>query len=75
MNSSERRIFKRKLNHTVTLYIKEERYFQFDDRMETAKKFCKRKCKGFWFATIQDDHAIFTFQKESDAVYFGLIHL
>jgi len=75
MNSQQRRQYKRKTEHAVTLHIKEERYYYFDMRIEKAKKFCKRKCKGFWAHEADFNKVIFRFQKESDAVYFGLMWL
>lgn len=75
MNASQRRQYKRKTEHSVTLEIKEDRYYQFDLRIAKAKKFCKRKCKGFWTFESDWNKGIFKFQKERDAVYFGLMFL
>jgi hypothetical protein len=75
MNSSQRRQHKRKVEHEITLDIKDERYFEFDLRVDKAKKFCKRKCKGFWMYEKSWNSARFCFQKHSDATYFGLMFL
>ncbi len=75
MNSSQRRQLKRKTEHEITLHVNEERYFQFDMRIDKAKKFCRRKCKGFWVCSKDWNSATFAFQKHSDAVYFGLMWL
>lgn len=75
MNSLQRRQHKRKTEHSVTLEIKEDRYYKFDLKVDKAKKFCRKKSKGFWLCEKGWNHATFRFQKESDAVYFGLIWL
>ena len=76
MNAQQRRQFKRKTEHEITLHINQsERYFEFDMKVAKAKKFCKRKCKGFWMNEKDYNKATFRFQKESDAVYFGLMWL
>jgi len=76
MNSQQRRQHKRKTEHEITLHNLSERYFEFDMKIEKAKKFCKRKCKGFWMHESKDyKSATFRFQKQSDATYFGLMWL
>lgn len=75
MNSSQRRQHKRKTEHAVTIEIKEERYYQFDLKIDKAKKFCKKKCKGFWLCEKGWRSATFKFQSHSDATYFGLMWL
>ena len=75
MNSLQRRQYKRKTEHFIVLRNETERYYQFDLKIEKAKKFCKRKCKGFWMHESDWNQVTFRFQKESDAVYFGLMWL
>ena len=75
MNSKQRRQFNRKTNHQVILDIKNERYFQFDMRVEKAKTYCRRKCKGAWMLIKEYNRVTFKFQKESDAILFSLINL
>lgn len=75
MNSKQRRKLSRRFQYRITLYVREERYYQFDQRVDKAKQFCRKKCNGDWSYESDWDKGTFHFQKESDATYFGLMWL
>lgn len=76
MNSKQRRQIERKYTHAITLYVQDERYYQFDQRMELARQWCKKRIKEKnWIRQADWNSSTFKFVKESDAVYFGLTWL
>ena len=73
MNSKQRRQLNRKTKYKVTLNRKiSEDWLQYDDRSEKAISWVKKHCKGEYYIENRFSDAIFKFQKESDAVHFGL---
>lgn len=74
MNSKQRRQLERKTKYKVTISRREgEHWIHFDDRAENAVSWCKKNCKGEYLIRNQFSTATFQFQKESDAVHFGLL--
>lgn len=73
MNSKQRRKFNRTQNHTITVYANQfERYASFDEETIKARSWCKKKCKGTYYAKHDWDKTIFSFSLERDAVFFAL---
>lgn len=74
MNSKQRRQLNRKTKYKVTITRNHasESWIQYDDRSEKAIEWVKKNCKGEYHIINKFDSATFKFQKESDAVYFGL---
>ena len=76
MNSKQRRQIERRYKHGITLIVRDERYYQFDERVELARQWCKKKFeKDSWIRKADWDRSTFYFAKESNAVYFGLTWL
>ena len=74
MNSKQRRQLERKTKYKVTLEQREgEVWLDYDDRAEDAIKWCKKTCKGAYAVDDGFHKATFKFQKESEAVHFGLL--
>lgn len=74
MNSKQRRQLERKTRYKVTISRRDgEMWLDYDDRAEDAVKWCKKKCKGEYLIKNGFSSATFKFQKESDAVHFGLM--
>ena len=75
MNSKQRRNLTRKLKYHITLGFDPGNYnIEFDDNVEKAIAWCKKKTSGFY--TIDSDtyfeKVIFRFEKERDAMIFTL---
>jgi hypothetical protein len=74
MNSKQRRQLDRKTKYKVTITQREgESWLDYDDRSEDAVKWCRKKAKGAYVIQNGFHSATFKFQKESDAVHFGLM--
>ncbi len=73
MNSAQRRKAKRGHPHIITLRTAEQkRYFEHDQKVELAIRWCRKNCKGSWKNENGWDHAEFKFSEQKDAVYFAL---
>ena len=73
MNSSQRRKAKREFPHVIKLIAKVgERFFEHDDRVTAARKWCKCNCHSDFKVITAWDQAEFKFVTERDAVYFAL---
>jgi hypothetical protein len=74
MNSKQRRQLERKTKFKVTLAGRSgEDWMDYDHRVEKAIAWCKKKSKGEYVILNRFSSATFKFQKESDAVHFGLM--
>lgn len=74
MNSKQRRQLERKTKYKVTLERRgDEDWDDFDYRVEKAISWVKKKAKGEYFIQNRFSAGTFNFQKESDAVHFGLL--
>ena len=47
----------------------------YDNRAEKAVEWCKKNCKGEYVIQNRFSSGTFKFQKEAEAVYFGLLFL
>lgn len=74
MNAKQRRQLNRKTKFkiTITRNHASESWMDYDNRAENAVEWVKKNCKGEYVIQNKFDSATFKFQKESDAVYFGL---
>lgn len=73
MNSSQRRKSKREFTHAITLHATSElRFFDHDDKVMTARNWCKWHCRDGFKVKSDWDHAEFKFATEKDAVLFAL---
>lgn len=73
MNASQRRKSKRVHPYVMVMIINGEKYYyEFDNNVEVATKWCKKKCKGSFIFRTYFDRAVFKFANEKDAVIFGL---
>lgn len=73
MNSAQRRKSKREHPHVISLKaLPTERYFEHDERVVKAQKWCKKNCKGSWKSSEQWDQSEFKFAVQKDAVIFAL---
>jgi len=73
MNSAQRRKTAREHPHVVTLRATEhDRYFHLDDRVDNARRWCRKQCKGSWRTIESWDCTEFKFSNQKDAVYFAL---
>lgn len=76
MNSKQRRQIDRKTKFKVKLNRHgNEEWSAFDIRITEAREWCRKNCKGAYLIDNHFGDGKFKFQKESDAVYFGLTHL
>lgn len=74
MNSKQRRQLERRTKFKVTITQRPgEHWINYDDRAEKAVAWCKKKSKGSYIIKNGFHSATFQFQKESDAVHFGLL--
>jgi hypothetical protein len=74
MNSKQRRQLERKTKYKVTLQRRgDEHWMDYDDRVEKAIAWVKKKSKGEYVIQNKFSSGVFKFQKESDAVHFGLL--
>ncbi len=73
MNSKQRRQLERKTKYKVTLTRRpEESWVTYDFRSDDAVDWVKKNTKGEYVIKNRFAEATFQFQKESDAVIFGL---
>ncbi len=73
MNSSQRRKARREHPHVIVIRtIEQKRYFEHDEKVLNAIKWCKKKCKGSWSVNSEWDHAEFKFAEHKDATVFAL---
>lgn len=73
MNSAQRRKLKREHPHVISLIAStSEKYFQHDERVMNAQKWCRRNCKGSWKTDSRWDHTEFKFANHKDATVFAL---
>jgi hypothetical protein len=73
MNSAQRRKSKREHPHIITIRAStRERYFEHDERVGNAVKWCKKNCKGSWKWDDTWDSAEFKFAVHKDAMMFAL---
>ena len=74
MNASQRRKSKRVHPYDMVMIVNgQKHYYEFDNDVEVASKWCKKKCKGsFIINKNYYDKAVFKFANEKDAVIFGL---
>jgi hypothetical protein len=73
MNSSQRRKSKREFPHIIKLVaITGNHYFEHDDQVLDARRWCRRNCRGGYAVDTKWDSAEFKFTTEKDAVVFAL---
>lgn len=73
MNSAQRRRAKREHPHTIKiLALGHDHYYEYDDRIKQAIKWCNKKCKGSFKVQSEWDHAYFKFENHKDATIFAL---
>ena len=73
MNSAQRRKQKREYLHSIIIpAVEHARYFEHDEKVFYAIKWCKKKCKGSWIFRTDLDHAEFKFSNHKDATIFAL---
>ena len=73
MNSAQRRKLKREYPYAIELFPGTGwKYFEHDDNVEEARKWCSRYCCGTYKVIADWDHAKFKFSTEKDAVIFAL---
>ncbi len=73
MNSKQRRQLERKTKYKITLTRgADESWVTYDFRSDDAVEWVKKNAKGEYVIKNRFAEATFQFQKESDAVIFGL---
>jgi hypothetical protein len=73
MNSAQRRKQNREQPHVIIIHTETNHpYFEHDEKILAAVKWCKKKCKGSWSVDTRWDHAEFKFSEHKDATIFGL---
>jgi hypothetical protein len=75
MNSKQRRNLTRKLKYHITMGFDPENYIPaFDDNVDRAIKWCRKKTTGAYNVDIESfyEKVIFSFEKERDAIIFTL---
>jgi hypothetical protein len=73
MNSAQRRKSKRELPYLIKLFPGiNMNYFEYDDHVAEARKWCNQNCSGTYKVNAGWDHAKFKFATEKDAVIFAL---
>jgi hypothetical protein len=73
MNSAQRRKSKREFPYLIKLFPGiNMHYFEYDDHVEEARKWCNQNCSGTYKVNAGWDHAKFKFATEKDAVIFAL---
>lgn len=74
MNSKQRRNIARKLKYQITIPVQgESYYYEFDEKIINCILWCKKKASGIYSIDTQyGEKAIFTFEKERDAIVFAL---
>lgn len=74
MNAKQRRKLDRKTPHKISITRKGgETWLEYDDRAIEAVEWCKKKSKGSYVILNRFNDATFKFEKEGDAVMFGLL--
>lgn len=73
MNSAQRRRANREHPHTVRISATEqERYYEHDEKVDKAVRWCKKNSKDSWRIENDWDHAVFKFANQKDAMLFAL---
>ena len=73
MNSAQRRQTRRVHRYVITIYTEiNHPYYEHDEKVSNAIKWCKKHCKGTWRSYTDWDHADFKFTNHKDATIFGL---
>lgn len=73
MNSSQRRKAKREFPHIIKIVATTgKNYFEHDDQVMLARRWCRRNCRGGYAVDAKWDLAEFKFSTEKDAVHFAL---
>ena len=73
MNSSQRRKAKREHPHVITIRTEAvSHYYEHDEKVQRAAKWCKKHCKGSWKTDARWDLAEFKFANHKDAMIFAL---
>lgn len=74
MNALQRRRTRREHPYVMVMTVSNEKnYYEFDNNVEVASKWCKKKCKGSSIVNKNFyDRAVFRFTNDKDAVIFGL---
>jgi len=76
MNAKQRRKLERKTKYKITLERNSgEHWMDYDNRTEKAVDWVKQNCKGEYVIQNRFATGTFKFQKESDAVHFGLLFI
>ena len=76
MNAKQRRKLERKTKYKITLERNSnEDWMDYDSRSDKAVAWCKKNCKGEYVILNRFSTGTFKFQKESDAVHFGLLFI
>lgn len=76
MNAKQRRQLNRKTKYHVTIQRNAgETWDDYDNRCEKAVDWIKQKCAGEYVIQNRFSSGTFRFQKEGDAVMFGLLWL
>ena len=72
MNAAQRRKSKREFTYSIKLLPGHGlRYFEHDDEVDDARKWCNKNVK-YYMVKSYWDHAVFKFVTEKDAVLFAL---
>jgi hypothetical protein len=73
MNSAQRRKSRREHPHVITVRaIEDQRWYEHDQRVSAATRWCKKNCKGSWVCSDEWDEAVFKFAVHKDATIFAL---
>ena len=75
MNSAERRRLNRATPNSVSIHatsLSGIAYFEYDDRMDDAVRWCKKNCHRSYRVIRMWDNTEFKFELERDAVVFAL---
>jgi len=73
MNSAQRRKQKREHPHIIVIRTNTApTYYEHDEKIDNAAKWCKKKCKGSWRVDSNWDYAEFKFANHKDATIFAL---
>jgi hypothetical protein len=73
MNSSQRRKYKRECPHAIVLTANDnERWYVYDNKVETAQKWCRKNVKGSWRTEHAYNQTKFLFSDHKTAMVFAL---
>lgn len=76
MNAKQRRKLERKTPYKISLNRNTgEAWDEYHDRSISAVDWCKKTCKGEYTILNRYGDPTFKFQKQSDAVIFGLLYI